>query len=336
MNLFLKSCSAGDMILARFQKRLEAQLAHRDADFDRLLEDTENLTAQTRLELSEGRDRLLERSSCDPEVGQSLAVAIDDLENPAELAAFIEQLCAATGVDCEEHSDHTLILRPGEQEVLAVFPELPDDGLTVTTDRQRALEREDFLFLSWEHPWLEGAMETILGGTLGQACVGALQLKGVPAGSRLYEMLYTVSVSAPRWLELGRYLSLNPLRLLVDARGKDLSKLLPHEALGERIETLPRGTVGKVVRQLREEIEARADGAQVTAEEHLAQQRERAIAEYREHVASEIERMTALRAQNPAIREDELRHLEAQLAAGVEALENAQIKLQALRLVVTR
>ena len=336
MGLFEKSCSAGDMVYSRFRERLDAQLDARTPDFAKLIDETAAFTAQARRELSEGRDRLLERSSCHRETGEALAQNIAALENPDVLARYLENLCDVAGVEHDEHSPHTFILRPGEQEALAVFPELPEEGITVTVDRQRALTREDFLFLAWEHPWLEGAMETVLGDTLGQANVASLALKGVPTGSRLYEFLFIVRVSAPRELGVTRYLPLSPTRLLVDASGRDLSSLLSHDALNARVESLPRGTAGKVVRQLRAEIDTRSDAAEQHAARLLEEKKQAAIQRYTEHQQTEIDRLRALRECNPAIRADEIESLEDRLSAGREALDAAQISLQALRLVVTR
>ncbi len=336
MNLFQASCSAGDMIMGRFATQLNAQLQERNEDFEQLLRQTRDFTEQTRQELRDGRDRLLERSSCDKAAGEALADAIRSIEDGDTLGAYLEDLCAVAGVEHDEHSPHTAILRPGEQEVLAIFPELPEDGCTVTVERDLALQREDWLFLGWEHPWLEGAMESVLGSTLGQASVGAMTLRGVPAGSRLYELVFTVSLSAPAHLGIHRYLPLSPQRLLVDAHGRDLEKLLSHAALNERFEKLPRAAAIKIVKQLRNEIEARIDAAEAHAETVVAEQRQRATEEYRQYLNGEIDRLDALRKLNPAVRSEEVEAVRQQLEAGVTALGEARASLQGVRLVLTR
>ncbi len=336
INLFRASCSAGDMILARFHNELRRQLAQRDDQFERLIQDTAAFTAQTRQELSEGRDRLLERSSCNAEQGLALAEAIRKIEEPERLEHYLEQLCAVTGVEHDEHGAHNAVLRPGEQEVLAIFPELPEDGCTVTVSRDLALQREDWIFLGWEHPWMENAMNTVLGSALGQASVGVLALKGVPAGSRLYEMLFTVSLSAPRALGLQRYLPLAPKRLLLDANGRDLSELLPHERLNERVEKIPRGAASKIVKQLRDEIEARIDDAERAFSEELSTRRSAAEKGYAAQIDSEIDRLSALQQVNPAIRSEELDYLRELRERGLGALSTARATLQGVRLVLTR
>ncbi|MFK8041241.1 RNA polymerase-associated protein RapA [Congregibacter sp.] len=336
IDLFRSSCSAGDMILNQFRGALDEQLRHQSDRFDELLQETARFTTDTRKELSEGRDKLLERSSCNTAQGLSLGVAIGEIEDPERLGTFLEQLCDVTGVEHEEHSENSSVLRRGEQELLEIFPEVPEDGCTVTVSREQALQREDWIFLGWEHPWMENAMSTVLGSALGQASVGAMTLKGVPGGSRLYELLFTVSLSAPRALGLQRYLPLAPQRILLDANGRDLSKLLTHERLNERVEKIPRGTVSKVVRQLREEIETRIDDAEQHFASELESRQAQAAKQYTEKLDEEIVRLSSLRQVNPTIREEEIENLKLRKEAGLAALGTARATLQGVRLVITR
>lgn len=336
VNLFRESCSAGDMILTQFYERLQEQMTTPTDAFETLIADTQAFTQQTRRELSEGRDRLLERSSCNVEEGEGIAEAIASVEDPSVLGEFLEALCDVAGVEHDEHGPTSAVLRPGEQEVLQIFPELPEDGCTVTFSRDEALQREDWIFLGWEHPWLESAMETLLGSPLGQASVGVMSLKGVPGGSRLYEVLFTVTLSAPRALGLQRFLPVSPRRLLLDARGRDLAELLTHERLNARVEKLPRGAASKVVRQLREEIEARIDDAEKAFAQHLDTQKRSAEDAYRIEMDAEITRMESLAKVNPAIRNEEIEAVKTRKEAGLMALATATPSLQALRLVLTR
>lgn len=336
IDLFSRSCSAGDLIREHFGERLEKQLETPTSDLDQLIEDTAAFTAQAREALSLGRDRLLERSSCDPIQGQEIAQQINRLEDPESAYLYLEQLCAVAGVQHEEHSEHTAVIRRGEEEVLTIFSELPEEGVTVTLARDRGLEREDFVFLGWEHPWFDEAMDTMLDSTLGQACVGAMSLKGVPPGSRLYEVVFTVAISAPRSLGVHRFLPLSPRRVLLDAKGRDLSELLPHQRLNERIEKVPKAAGTKIVAQLRQEIEDRLDDAQALADAATESMRNNATDGFKAAVKGELDRLRALRQVNPSIRLVELSALERRLEEGVEAIQTAGAKLQGVRVVLTR
>ena len=41
------------------------------------------------------------------------------------------------------------------------FPGIPDGGITITFDRQTALQREDIAFLTWDHPMVRGAIDLL-------------------------------------------------------------------------------------------------------------------------------------------------------------------------------
>lgn len=332
------SSSAGDMVLQHFREPLERALsgAMDDAQLNTLLEETAAFAATTREELSDGRDRLLERSSCNPVLGEALANDIETLEDPDAIDSFVERLCEVSGVEHEEHSEHCSILKPGEHERLALFSELDEDGQTITTSREIALAREDMMFLSWEHPWLDDAMESLLASALGQAAVGTITLRGVPAGSRLYECLFTVALNAPARLQLRRYLPLSPQRVIVDGNGRDLSQLLPQGKLNALVEKLPRATAAKVVRQLQSEIDERLRDAENIADAHFETEKSRATEELEHALSAEIARLRQLQTVNPSVRVEEISALEQQLAASREAMADASLTLQALRLIVTR
>ncbi len=335
MDLFRDSCSAGHMIFNRFADRLLPQLNRRDADFDSLLSDTAEFTLQTRRELREGRDKLLERNSCRRPVADALIAEIQSLEADDTLENYLEALCEAYGVDSEFHSDKTLILRPSEHMLTGHFPGLGDEGTTVTFSRDKALSREDIEFLSWEHPMLQEAMDMVHSTELGNAAIGTIKLKGVPAGTMLLEALYTVNCVAPKALQVDRFLPVSPMRFLVDARGKQLAELVPHERLNSLIEKVKKPTALAIIKQVHREVDAKMALASAQADKQLAAVLGDAEARMREQLGAELARLEALQQVNPSIREAELQHLRFRIEECALHIQHASLQLQALRLIIT-
>lgn len=335
LNLFLESCSAGFMIFERFQDRLFEQLQQPGADFEQLLADTAELTRQTRQELREGRDKLLERNSCKSEVATALIEQITALESGNELEPYFEALCEAFGVEQEFHSDQCLIVRPTEHMLTGHFPGLRDEGTTVTFSREKALNREDMEFLTWEHPMILESMDMVHSTELGNAAIGTIKLKGVAAGTMLLEVLYTVNCVAPRSLGVERFLPLSPMRLLVDVRGKDLAELVPHERLNELVEVVKKSTALAIIKQVHREVEAKMALASKQAQGRLESILSDAEQSMRTFLGAELARLTALRAVNPSIREDELEFLAVQIEECAVHIQHATLQLQALRLIIT-
>ncbi len=335
MDLFHDSCSAGHMIFKRFEERLLHQLEKRDGDFDTLLTDTAEFTLQTRAELREGRDRLLERNSCRREVAEALIEEIQALEADETLEQYLEALCEAYGVDSEFHSERSLVLRPSEHMLTGHFPGVTDEGTTITFSRDKALAREDIEFLTWEHPMIQEAMDMVHSTELGNAAIGTIKLRGVPAGTMLLEALYTVNCVAPRSLQVDRFMPVTPIRLLVDARGKQLADIVPHERLNKLIERVKKPTALAIIKQVHSEVDVKMALANAQAEKRLQEVLVAAEAQMREQLGAELDRLEALREVNPSIRQEELDHLRYRIEECALHIQHASLQMQALRLIIT-
>lgn len=335
LNLFRDSCSAGYMIYQHFATALHQQLHQRDDTFTQLLDDTAEFTAQTRAELREGRDRLLERNSCNHGIAAELVAQIEAQEQAETLQEYLEALCEAFGVEVEYHSEQALILRPGEHMLTGHFPYVGEEGTTVTFARDKALAREDMEFATWEHPMISEAMDMVHSTELGNAAIGTLKLKGIAAGTMLLECVYTVNCVAPRELQVERFLPLSPLRLLVDARGKDLAALVPHDRLNALIEKVKKPTALAIIKQVHKEVESKMTLATGLAQQQLADILASAEATMRESLGSELMRLQALREVNRSIRQSELDHLQYRIEECALHIQHANLQLQALRLIIT-
>jgi ATP-dependent helicase HepA len=333
LDLFRSSFAAGYALYEQFRADLQQQLRGADAQLETLIAATAQATQATRAALQQGRDALLELNSCDAQAAQQLIARIDAEQHSEELQGYLERVWNYFGVDSETHSEHALVLRPSEH-LLAPFPELPDDGVTVTCSRSQALSREDMEYLTWEHPMVLGAMDLIVSAEHGNAGAATINIKGLQPGTLLLEAVYAVSCPAPRALQLERFLPLAPQRVLVDQGGKNLSAVLAHDRLNGLCSNLPRHAAPALLAQVREplvamqEHTARYAAAALPA---LIAQAETALAQ---HLGDEIARLKALRAVNPAIRAEEIEFFERQLAAGRAIVQQASLQLQALRIVI--
>jgi ATP-dependent helicase HepA len=335
LDLFRESCSAGHAIYQRFHAGLERVLQGDDSELPGLLSETAEFTARTRRELRDGRDQLLERNSCKPELAQQYLTAIQEEEQPQGLQDYLEMLCDSYGVDQEYHSENCWILRPTDHMHSAHFPGLREEGVTVCIDRERALSREDLAFLTWEHPILVDAMDMVLSTEMGNAAIATLSLKGIPEGTLLLEAVYSINCVAPRALQVERFLPLSPIRLLVDARGKDLAEIVPHRRLNELCEKVRKPVALAIIKQVGPQVEEKMQSARALADSQLQQTLTTADGRMRLELGAEIDRLKALRALNPSIRESEIAHLAYRVDECSAHIRHASLQLQALRLIIT-
>lgn len=335
LEAFTRSTSVGVAVRDRVQPRWQAALAGQDTDLAPLLAATASEAHDLREQLQRGRDALIELNSCRPRKAAELIERIEAEEAAAGVRAYMTEAFDIFGVEVEYHSDDSDVLKPGEHMLTGHFPELPEDGITVTWSRHQALEREDLAFLSWEHPMVTGVMDAVTGSELGKAALASLSVKSLPPGTLMLEALFTVHCPAPESLQLARSLPLAPLRLLVDVNGRNLSEALPHERLNELCANIRRRTAQAIVPRIRAEVETMVDHAEGLAAERLAPLQEQALARVRGLFEPEIRRLEALQRHNPAIRDEEVAFFRDQLAASETAINRASLALEGIRVIVT-
>lgn len=335
LNAFLATCPTGNTLQQRFGSRLLAQLeGGDDAAWDALLDEGRAAREALEAELHAGRDRLLELNSGGSGEGEALVAAIAEQDDEFALPIYMETLFNIFGIDSEDHSDNALILRPSEKMLDAGFPLGDDEGVTVTYDRQQALSREDMQFLTWEHPMVQGGMDLVLSGSMGNTSVALIKNKALKPGTVLLELLYVSEAVAPRGLQLGRYLPPSALRCLLDSNGNDLAARVSFETLHDQLESVPRISSNKFVQAQRDVLaQLIAKGEAKVAPRHaerVAEAAQRFAAEKEEELA----RMEALRAVNPSVRDSEIDSLRRQRDDGLALLDNAVLRLEAIRVLV--
>ncbi|MBF8781519.1 RNA polymerase-associated protein RapA [Pseudomonas fulva] len=335
LNAFLATCPTGNALQHRFGPRLLALLEGTDGDgWEALVDEARAERERLEAELHNGRDRLLELNSGGAGEGQALVEAILEQDDQFTLPIYMETLFDAFGIDSEDHSENALILKPSEKMLDASFPLGDEEGVTITYDRTQALSREDMQFLTWEHPMVQGGMDLVLSGSMGNTAVALIKNKALKPGTVLLELLYVSEVVAPRSLQLGRYLPPAALRCLLDANGNDLAPRVAFETLNEQLESVPRASANKFIQAQREVLSKRIANGETKIlprhEERVAQAQRRLAAEADEELA----RLSALKAVNPSVRDSELEALRKQREAGLAMLDKAALRLEAIRVLV--
>lgn len=332
LNAFQHVCSVGHGVFEVFESEIRRELLN-DADMEDVILRTKTLVDETLQEMQQGRDRLLELNSCHKE---HAAEIVDDLEasaNEALLGSYMDAVFDQYGVDQQIHGEESFILYPTEHMMSANFPSLPDDGMTATYDRETALSREDMHFLTWEHPMVTGAMEMILSSEFGNAtfCSMELKSKDFDAGTLILEAIYNIHCPAPKFLQLHRYLPESTVRIVIDTQNRNLSKALKHSVINKYAEKIKKRTLEELIRQASPQIQLLVDQS-----ERLARPKQEEIIKASQAVLlmeakEDVGRLRALAEVNPNIRKEEILQLEENTAALVEYLQNAQLKLDSIR-----
>ncbi|PSS57167.1 RNA polymerase-associated protein RapA [Pseudomonas sp. BBP2017] len=335
LNAFLATCPTGNALQHQFGPRLLPLLeSGDDGKWQALVDEARAERERLEAELHSGRDRLLELNSGGAGEGQELVEAILEQDDQFTLPIYMETLFDAFGIDSEDHSENALILKPSEKMLDASFPLGDDEGVTITYDRNQALSREDMQFITWEHPMVQGGMDLVLSGSMGNTAVALIKNKALKPGTVLLELLYVSEVVAPRALQLGRYLPPAALRCLLDTNGNDLASRVSFETLNDQLESVPKASANKFIQAQRDVLTPRINSGEAKImprhAERVAEAQRRLAAETDEELA----RLTALQAVNPSVRDSEIEAVRKQREQGLAMLEKAALRLEAIRVLV--
>ncbi len=336
LDAFEQTCAVGRTLYDEFEERLlPALVEDEEGAFDSLLEETRERAETLRAQLQAGRDRLLELNSCQPQRAQKLVDQLRAQDQDDTLPEYLERVFDAFGVDQDDHGEQSWVVHPSEQMRVPHFPGLAEEGMTVTYDRNLALAREDIQYVTWEHPMVLGAQEMIAHSEFGNTALATIKLPGLKPGTLLLEALFVLHCPAPPTLQLDRYLPEAVLRVLIDANGKNLSAVLEAGKLDGLLQKVPRPSAQDLVRHARPQLAQMMDSAEAL----VAPRQEELVEQARQQVTSalteERDRLKALAEVNPNVRKSEIEMLEQQLADSGKYLNRAQLRTDAVRVIMT-
>ena len=336
LNAFEQTCPAGHSVFVEVNDVLIHSLRDTDntnGNIEKLIEVTSSLYRELTDRLHNGRDRLLEINSCRPEIAEALQSAAEQADKDPELPGYLDRVLDQFGVDSEFHSTHCLVLRPSEH-VQVNFPGLTEDGLTITFDRNIALTNEDMSFLTWEHPLVTWSLDLVLTSELGNSGFTIFEDRRFKPGTLLLECLYILESTSGEERQTLKYLPPTVLRVVTDAQGRDLGKVLSHETLNSDIGAVDAEAAAQIIHSQSAVLKDILQQANRLAETHSVSVVESALQKTRDSLSGEINRLKALQQVNPNVRDDEIEYFEQQWEALNEAIDQARPRLDAVRVVV--
>ncbi len=335
-NAFQHNCSAASQVASELNKELVILLENPNYESVGLfISKTQQLNQVIELEMLNGRDQLLELNSCRQEQAHDLIDQLHTIDNDNSLWPYMESLFDCYGVNSEYHSTDCYILKPSENLRISYFPMVPEDGVTVTFDRNIALAREDLLFISQEHPMVMTAMDLVLSSETGNAAVSVINHPTLKAGQFLLELLFIAECSAPSELKIGRFLPHTPIRILIDQNNNDVSEAISHQSLFETGDKFDKDQIVSFLSNQREHISNMIKTAEKSAIGTMNELVNESNTLMIGTLSSEIKRLIRLKKINPSIKEQEIEQLKETVFLSDKNIRQTQLRLDAIRFVIT-
>ncbi|MFQ1863362.1 RNA polymerase-associated protein RapA [Aeromonas veronii] len=335
LDAFEQTCPTARPVFEAVREELFELLAANTGDqaaLDALLVKTRELHEPLKARLEQGRDRLLEIHSSGgaaaPQLVDKLAAEDDD----TGMISFALKMFDEIGVNQDDRGENALVLTPGDHMLVSSFPGLPQDGMTITFDRNTALSRDDMALLSWDHPMMRGGIDLILGSEIGATSVALLKNKALPIGSILLELIFVAESAAHP--QLYRFMPPTPIRLLMDKNGQNLGEKVAFDAFNRQLTPVNRHLGSKLVTASQPVIHGLIGQGQAIAEELKAGIVDKARAQMAQTLQQDLDRLEALKAVNPNVRDSELDYLRNLQAELHHLIDQTQLKLDAIRFIV--
>ena len=337
LNAFERTCITGRAVYDEFAEQLSSLIfasLFDAAEVEQLIENSHTSHLRIKADLESGRDKLLELHSSGQGKAQQLVKEIEQLDQQITLPQFMFQVLDVFGIGQDDKSDNAIALQPTEHMLTGNFPCLPDDGTTVTFNRDTALACENYHLLTWDHPMVTGAMDLVLSDEIGNSSIGLLKNPALPAGTFFLECLFTVEATAPSQLQLNRYLPTTPIRILVDKNGNNLADKVSESILDQQLSPVKKQVALQLVKALKTQVTPLVGKAEAHAEKQIAAIQSKALATMDKKLEQELQRLTALKAINPSVRQEELDFIKLQKTELNHYISSAQLKFEAVRMVV--
>ncbi|CAJ1883532.1 RNA polymerase-associated protein RapA [Aeromonas hydrophila] len=302
------------------------------APLDTLLVKTRELHEPLKARLEQGRDRLLEIHSSGGAAAQQLVDKLAAEDDDTGMISFALKMFDEIGVNQDDRGENALVLTPGDHMLVSSFPGLPQDGMTITFDRNTALSRDDMALLSWDHPMMRGGIDLILGSEIGATSVALLKNKALPVGSILLELIFVAESAAHP--QLYRFMPPTPIRLLMDKNGQNLGEKVAFDAFNRQLTPVNRHLGSKLVTASQPVIHGLIGKGQAIAEELKGEIVDKARAQMAQTLQQDLDRLEALKAVNPNVRDSELDYLRNLQAELHHLIDQTQLKLDAIRFIV--
>ncbi|CAJ1894959.1 RNA polymerase-associated protein RapA [Aeromonas veronii] len=335
LDAFEQTCPTARPVFEAVREELFELLAANTGDqaaLDALLVKTRELHEPLKARLEQGRDRLLEIHSSGGAAAQQLVDKLAAEDDDTGMISFALKMFDEIGVNQDDRGENALVLTPGDHMLVSSFPGLPQDGMTITFDRNTALSRDDMALLSWDHPMMRGGIDLILGSEIGATSVALLKNKALPIGSILLELIFVAESAAHP--QLYRFMPPTPIRLLMDKNGQNLGEKVAFDAFNRQLTPVNRHLGSKLVTASQPVIHGLIGQGQAIAEELKAGIVDKARAQMAQTLQQDLDRLEALKAVNPNVRDSELDYLRNLQAELHHLIDQTQLKLDAIRFIV--
>ncbi len=338
-NAFGESPKGSTVVYQELKEKLQEMLKNsaqflgkNGKKFENFLCETQEKYSKILQTVEAGRDVLIERNSFNHDKAHITLNMICEKEESMDLERYMDKVFDHLGVDAEDLDAESVYIKPGDNMFVPSFPCLDSEGVTISYDRVKAREREDFYFITWDHPMVIGVMDLIISSKFGNVAVCSRKKQG--ANNIFLEAFFITECVASQKLNAHRFFPPHLIRVLIDSQNVDLTDKWPKEMLDDRIEDAPGELLNKLKTIPKERLKSLIKQAEIIAQKRFSVLKIELKEEMQNFTNRDIQRLKYLKEVNPSIRKEEIILLEKEQDELSGVLEKSTLSLDSFRLIV--
>ncbi len=277
-----------------------------------------------------GKDKLIELNSFNKDKAKEIIQNILSEDKNVDLENYIINFFEYLDFNHELLDKRTYVLAPAGINIES-FPYINNEGLTVTFDRNTANSREDYTFITIDHYLVDRAIDLIVTKNTG-SCSFVIW-PGNQNKDLLFEIIYILECVAPTELNVDRYLSVTPVRILLNQNFEELSENISFESINDEVMEYDENEYSKIQKLIKKNSKKMFDKAKIHAEKKVFLLKENAVKKMKQILKKEIIRLEVLKRVNENIKDEEIKQAKYELSMLEKYILSARLRMDSIRII---
>ena len=327
LDAFETPIEGGSKLLGQFGDEMKKVESSDKAGWGTIISKTKEAKIELDEQLEKGRDRLLEISSFNPKISETIVSAIEEIDDDTQLEGIMIDLFDQFGIAVEELGDHCYYIKPDTVFAGDAFPGMREIGMSITFDRKTAMSNEQMSFITWDHPLVSTCLDLMLNGEQGSSSFG--QIPGTQAEAGLVaECVFLLETVCPDSLGADRFLAPIPLKTVVNHSGDNIGEKFDDS----RVKEGNRKWLKAKIEILKRMVPVMVDAAEKITEKEATKIRRSALKKMEKSLDEIIDHLERLKRLGHPIREDEINIAKEEKEALKVHISKSRLRLDSIRL----
>ena len=327
LDAFETPIEGGSKLLGQFGDEMKKVESSDKAGWGKIISKTKEAKIELDEQLEKGRDRLLEISSFNPKISETIVSAIEEIDDDTQLEGIMIDLFDQFGIAVEELGDHCYYIKPDTVFAGDAFPGMREIGMSITFDRKTAMSNEQMSFITWDHPLVSTCLDLMLNGEQGSSSFG--QIPGTQAEAGLVaECVFLLETVCPDSLGADRFLAPIPLKTVVNHSGDNIGEKFDDS----RVKEGNRKWLKAKIEILKRMVPVMVDAAEKITEKEATKIRRSALKKMEKSLDEIIDHLERLKRLGHPIREDEINIAKEEKEALKVHISKSRLRLDSIRL----